>query len=80
MGWGFREASGKYLTTLTQVPPPPPPKSDRARMPVNLITRISDKSEIEFHLTKSIVAIDEILDSYFNRYTKPFEQISAIEI
>lgn len=77
MGWGFREASGKYLTTLTQVPPP---KSDRARMPVNLITRISDKSEIEFHLTKSIVAIDEILDSYFNRYTKPFEQISAIEI
>ena len=79
MGWGFREASGKYLTTLTQVPPPPP-KSDRARMPVNLITRISDKSEIEFHLTKSIVAIDEILDSYFNRYTKPFEQISAIEI
>ena len=80
MGWGFREASGKYQTTLTQVPPPPPPKSDRARMPVNLITRISDKSEIEFHLTKSIVAIDEILDSYFNRYTKPFEQISAIEI
>lgn len=78
MGWGFREASGKYLTTLTQVPPTP--KSDRARMPVNLITRISDKSEIEFHLTKSIVAIDEILDSYFNRYTKPFEQISAIEI
>ena len=61
-------------------PSTPPPKSDRARMPVNLITRISDKSEIEFHLTKSIVAIDEILDSYFNRYTKPFEQISAIEI
>ena len=31
-------------------------------------------------LTKSIVAIDEILDSYFDRYAKPFEQISAIEI
>ena len=28
--------------------PSTPPKSDRARMPVNLITRISDKSEIEF--------------------------------
>ncbi|RMX42015.1 hypothetical protein pdam_00001217 [Pocillopora damicornis] len=31
-------------------------------------------------LTKSIVAIDEILDSYSDRYAKPFEQISAIEI